>query len=98
MKRRTKDNANEPEEAEISEKEVKVGKRQAAKAKRLAAKRADALSRWSGLILLGLVLLVAFVLWVAGEMKNGDEPPTVPIEQQIPALPSPPVFQGVVVQ
>lgn len=51
-------------EAEIEESEKKK------KSKSKPKKKKDKISRWSGFILFLMVLIVGFVLWVAGEMGS----------------------------
>ncbi len=55
---------------ELSEKEQKKLKQKEAVEKRKNAKRKDKVARWGGIILLGLMMFVGFLLWVAGEMKQ----------------------------
>lgn len=59
----------EEEEVELSEKEQKKKKQKEGAEKRKNAKKKDKVARWGGLILLGLVMFVGFLLWVSGEMK-----------------------------
>ena len=59
---------------ELSEKELKKLKQQESVEKRKNAKRKDKVARWGGLILLGLMMFVGFLLWVSGEMKNPPSP------------------------
>lgn len=60
----------EEEEVELSEKEQKKKKQKEGAEKRKNAKKKDKVARWGGLILLGLVMFVGFLLWVSGEMKS----------------------------
>lgn len=55
---------------ELSEKEVKKLKRKESVEKRKNAKKKDKIARWGGLILLGLVMFVGFLLLVSGQMKS----------------------------
>lgn len=55
---------------ELSEKELKKLKQQESVEKRKNAKRKDKVARWGGLILLGLMMFIGFLLWVSGEMKR----------------------------
>lgn len=72
---RKKEEIDEIEEAqEVDEKELKKEKRQEAIAKRKNAKKKDKIARWGGVILLGLIMFVGFLLWVAGEMKTENPP------------------------
>lgn len=57
------------EESELSEKELKKKKQKEGAEKRKNAKKKDKVARWGGLILLGLVMFVGFLLWISGEMK-----------------------------
>lgn len=76
--RRRKDREEEVEEIEeveeLSEKEQKKLKQKEAAEKRKNAKRKDKVARWGGIILLGLMMFVGFLLWVAGEMKQEIKP------------------------
>lgn len=73
-RRRDKDQeaeeVEEVEESELSEKEQKKLKHKEAIEKRKNAKRKDKVARWGGIILLGLIMFVGFLLWVSGEMNN----------------------------
>lgn len=73
-RRRSKDEEFEEVEEveELSEKEQKKLKQKEAVEKRKNAKRKDKVARWGGIILLGLMMFVGFLLWVAGEMKQED--------------------------
>jgi|GEM_PF-1176431 len=62
----------EEEVPELSEKEQKKLKLKAGVEKRKNAIRKDKVARWGGLILLGLVMFVGFLLWVSGEIKKDD--------------------------
>ncbi len=58
-------------EKEIEESETKLEKkkkRNEGVEKRKSLKQKDKIARWSGFILLLMVLILGFVLWVAGEM------------------------------
>ena len=59
---------------ELSEKELKKLKQQESVEKRKNAKRKDKVARWGGLILLGLMMFIGFLLWVSGEMKKEIKP------------------------
>ena len=61
-----------------TEKVAKQKKRQERLEKRKKSQQKDVVARWSGLILLGLILLLSFVLWVAGEMESGNTGVTPP--------------------
>ncbi len=56
---------------ELSEKEAKKAKRKAGVERRKSVKKMDRIAKWSGFILLLIVMLVGFLLWVAGEIKTG---------------------------
>ena len=76
----------ELEEVEISEKEQKKLKQKEIIEKRKNAKRKDKVARWGGIILLGLIMFVGFLLWVAGEMKDEQSntiKSTNPVNQRI---------------
>lgn len=87
-RRRGKDEeVEEVEEVEeLSEKEQKKLKQKESVEKRKNAKRKDKVARWGGIILLGLMMFVGFLLWVAGEMReeNGltNQPNNKPTYQQ----------------
>lgn len=71
---RDKDLAEEIDEteetSELSEKELKKLKQKESVEKRKNAKKKDKIARWGGLILLGLIMFIGFLLWVSGEMKQ----------------------------
>lgn len=75
-RRRSRDEEVEEVEMveELSEKEQKKLKQKEAVEKRKNAKRKDKVARWGGIILLGLMMFVGFLLWVAGEMKTENKP------------------------
>ena len=86
-KREKSPEIDEVEEVEeLSEKEVKKLKQKEIIEKRKNAKKKDKIARWGGLILLGLIMFVGFLLLVSGEMKSETQrsiPSTVkPIETQ----------------
>lgn len=61
----------EVEEKMTEEAEEKAGakaKRKESAERRKSQKKRDKIARWSGFILLLLVMLVGFLLWVAGEI------------------------------
>lgn len=82
MKRRKEEieEVEEVEEVELSEKEQKKLKLKESAEKRKNAKRKDKVARWGGVILLGLVMFIGFLLWVSGEMKNDAILPSSSIE------------------
>ncbi|MBP9702272.1 hypothetical protein KBD69_01165 [Candidatus Woesebacteria bacterium] len=59
----------EPEE--VSEKEEKKAKRKEGADKRRNQKKKDKIARWSGFILLLVVIMVGFLMWIAGEINTG---------------------------
>ncbi len=59
------------EEDELTEEEAKVDEKKSRREsveKRKARKKIDRVARFAGLILLFVVVIVGFLLWVAGEM------------------------------
>jgi len=68
--------AAEQEETELSEKEQKKLKQKETAEKRKSAKKKDKVARWGGLILLGLVMFIGFLLWVSGEINHPTPTPT----------------------
>lgn len=82
--RRRKEETQEVEEvdevAELSEKEQKKLKLKEGALKRKNAKRKDKVARWGGVVLLGLVMFIGFLLWVSGEMKNDTILPSTSVE------------------
>jgi len=72
------------EEVEEVEEEPKKGKKDKESVeKRKKAKKRDAIGRWSGVIFLGLVMLVGLLLWVGGEMGNETDVMQVPSSYSI---------------
>jgi len=59
----------ELEEVELTEKELKKQKQKENVEKRKNAKKKDKVARWGGIILLGLIMFVGFLLLVFGEMS-----------------------------
>ena len=55
---------------EVEEVDQKILKQKESREKRRTAKQKDKVARWGGLILLGLIMFVGFLLWVSGEMKQ----------------------------
>ena len=51
----------------IDEKKLIKQKNKESAERRRAAKRKDKVARWGGIILLGLIMFVGFLLWVSGE-------------------------------
>lgn len=76
------ENEGAPEE-ELSEKDLKKKKRKESLEKRKNAKRKDKVARWGGVILLGLIMFVGFLLWVLGEMKMEDKGVVNPRVQEL---------------
>ena len=77
MKRRKKDmeETEEVEEIEeLSEKELKKRKQKESVEKRKSAKKKDKVARWGGIIILGLVMFIGFLLWVSGEIREDIKP------------------------
>jgi len=60
----------EEQDEELDEKVKKKIKQKEGIERRKSAKNKDKVARWGGLILLGLVMFVGFLLWVSGEMKK----------------------------
>lgn len=60
-------------EEELSPKELKKKQHNASVQKRKEARRRDKVARWGGVILLGLMMFVGFLLWVAGEMQQEEQ-------------------------
>ena len=55
---------------EVEEVDQKILKQKESREKRRTAKQKDKVARWGGIILLGLIMFVGFLLWVSGEMKQ----------------------------
>lgn len=72
MKKKKSENEEieETQEEELSEKEQKKLERKAGVEKRKKARQKDKVARFAGIILLGMILLIGFLLWVAGEMQS----------------------------
>ena len=82
MTRRKKDIEEEVEEVqeeELSEKEQKKLKLKTSAEKRKNIKKKDKVARWGGIILLGLVMFVGFLLWISGEIKQESSQQVAPI-------------------
>lgn len=77
-RKKDRDESQEIEEVEetveLSEKELKKRKLKEGVEKRKNSKKKDKVARWGGLILLGLIMFVGFLLWVSGEMKQEIKP------------------------
>lgn len=70
MKKTKKDILEEVEEVGEDDGESKGRMRESVE-KRKKQKKQDRVARWSGFILLLMVMLLGFVLWVAGESRGG---------------------------
>lgn len=57
---------------EADEKELKKKKREEKKEKRLKRKKQDKAARWSGTVLLFIIMIVGFLLWVSGQLRSGS--------------------------
>lgn len=83
--RKRKDQAEEVEEIEeaeedeeLDEKTLKKKKREEAAEKRKQARKKDKVARWSGTIMLLLVMAIGFLLWISGQitqLSGGDQQP-----------------------
>lgn len=69
-KKRDEEEIEEVEEVELSEKELKKLKQKESAEKRKSARKKDKVARWGGIILLGLIMFVGFLLLVFGEMTS----------------------------
>lgn len=58
------------EERALSPRELKKKERLESAEKRRKARQKDKVARFAGAILLGMILLLGFLLWVAGEIKT----------------------------
>ncbi len=88
MKKDLKKIELENETSDVDERELKKEQRQEKLARRKKAKQKDTVARWSGLILLGLILILSFILWVAGEVENGSQSGGSPVREQAPFVES----------
>jgi uncharacterized membrane protein len=70
MKRSKHQEETAQELEEVLEEGEKKTKRRASVERRRTKKRIDRIARYSGFILLLVVLFVGFLLWVAGEMQS----------------------------
>ena len=59
-------------EVEVDEKEDKKKKREEAAEKRRKERKKDKAARWSGIILLTIIMIVGFLMWVSGEIGSED--------------------------
>lgn len=71
---------DEEQVEELSEKEQKKLKQKQSVEKRKNARKKDKVARWGGIILLGLIMFVGFLLWVSGEIKNDPILPSAALE------------------
>lgn len=60
-------------EEELDPKEEKKKKREEAAEKRRKERQKDKAARWSGIILLTIIMIVGFLMWVSGEVREGGE-------------------------
>lgn len=58
-------------EDEVDQKVEAKAKRKEGVERRKSAKKKDKIARWSGFILLLVVVTFGFLLWIAGEMRVG---------------------------
>lgn len=58
-------------EEEVDEKVEAKAKRKEGVERRKIAKKKDKIARWSGFILLLVVVMLGFLLWIAGEIRVG---------------------------
>lgn len=70
MRNKKEEQELEQEITEQSEEQLKKKSRKVSVEKRKAKKRQDKVVRFAGLILLFVVLMLGFLLWVAGEARN----------------------------
>lgn len=59
------------EQVEVDGKIDAKAKRKEGVERRRGAKKKDKIARWSGFILLFVVITLGFLLWIAGEMRVG---------------------------
>lgn len=69
MKRKDKDEDQIIEE-EVDEKTESKAKRKEGVERRKTAKKKDKIARWSGFILLLVVITMGFLMWIAGEIQS----------------------------
>lgn len=67
----------EAEEGELDPKEAKKRQREEAAEKRRIERKKDKAKRWSGMILLSIMMIVGFLMWISGEVKRG------PLEENV---------------
>jgi cytoskeletal protein RodZ len=82
----------EVQEEELSPRELKKQERQASAEKRKKARQKDKVARFAGIILLGMILLVGFLLWVAGEMQQ-ERTTSTPQRMMVPSPTTQDVFR-----
>jgi len=70
-------------EEELGEEKKKTREEKAAKRRQI--KKQDQLARWSGLMLLVVVMMIGFVLWVVGEMGEEAIKP-IPVQERAPIV------------
>lgn len=69
MKRKDKEEDQIIEE-EVDEKTESKAKRKEGVERRKTAKKKDKIARWSGFILLLVVITMGFLMWIAGEIQS----------------------------
>lgn len=69
MKRKDKEEDQIIEE-EVEEKTESKAKRKEGVERRKTAKKKDKIARWSGFILLLVVITMGFLMWIAGEIQS----------------------------
>jgi len=67
-------------ELEGGEKEEKKKKRRDSVEKRKNLKKKDKQARWSGLIMLVIILMLGFFLWISGEIGRNESPYAEPVK------------------
>ncbi len=71
------------EAEELSEKELKKLERQEGVEKRRKARQKDKVARFAGIIMLGMVLFIGFLLLILGEIQSSSSQKTItPVETQ----------------
>lgn len=69
-KREIDEEINQVDKQEELEVDPKKARRREGVEKRKFQKKKDRIARWSGFILLLLIVLIGFLMWVVGEMGN----------------------------
>lgn len=70
------------EESDQEERGMRETSRKEGVEKRKRAKKVDKQARWAGLIMLVVIMLVGFLMWVTGEVKNKTVSEIIPRENQ----------------